>query len=1508
MGTIIRISGKFIKKFVLFAFLIMFLLTLFSYAILQSERGQQWAGGFVAGILESRLQTPVSIASVQIQVTGQIVIREPQVLDHHNEVLFHADSLVLLNPRYFPFSGEWSLTRAKVFKPLVHATQYEGEGRFNYQIIQDKLAGEASGDAVSSRFTIQSLLIGDGTLTHHDRNQDFNPLQLQPHSLLLENLHLDVQRVVLNGNQVSANIEKLALKESSGLTLDHFQGMVTINSNSFSILNFILITPESRVDGRLQTKFPEELSGKMYEEIEWDAHFRHLEISPQDISYLLGRPSRLESPLTLKGKISGTLATLRLHDMMVWFGDDSYITGDYRLTGLPDIENTFLDLQVNSGHLNQEDMQGFFPHFRYMTELQRVGEINMEGRLTGFINDFVAYGAFRTPLGGASTDIHITTEPDPVKMQYSGVIGLNNFDIGRYMELEEYGIRRVSLTSSIEGKGLDVDQLTAELSSKISRIEIDDYSYRDIDLNGKFNQRYFEGGFELNDPNARAKFEGSIDFREAEPYFNFVAGLEDFKLQELNFTEKDLILSTDMRINIRGADPDNINGMIKLHNAKLQAENEVYTFDTFRLESNMMAGQKRLNVYSDMFYADMKGNFTFANLPALLTYSLQEYINPGVLPGERVSVDQIRGENVDLEIRTHNTEFLTRLFLPELKLENNAFFEAVIDGNTPSIVINSHLPGAEYQSFSFEDLIIESSGSGRWLNIITSVHSLSRNNNVLVDNWEARTRAMKDSLHFSAEMLNEAQSNYLKTSGWWHFSDSRAYLEMLETTLEIKGSPWEVTADHIVYHTDSLMQVPQVKLRQGEQVITLSTNLDQNLSQPIDIMLDQVEWGGLHPFLTGFLTQLEGPASGRARVRNLTGIPELEGMLLVEPFYVQGSYQGKAWITASFDTLAQTNWLHGKVIDDAGYETAHVSGSVNFNAPAATNLYIDFDQWPAKHLASSFKGYASQLSGNINGGLRIFGPLNDVNMNGSLAINDGGFLVDYLQTYYTFNHTLYLTDSTIYFDNIAFYDYRDQTARVNGIIRHRMFTNMDFDVRIAGDNFHSLNTTERDNSIYYGRAYATGNVLVSGPATNTQMTIQLRSERNTRLTLPQQGTTGTQSSYSFIRFTQPSDHAGNREPETSYDLTGMNLSMDFQLTPDAEIRLFFDAFGKDMLRGRGQGNIRMNLAPSGSFDIYGDYVINEGEYLFTAADIIRKRFRVEEGGKITWMGDPFDAQIDLTASARQRVSMNELMPATVGDEQQTSTRNVPVLVKAHLTGQLLSPDIRLDLEIEEFPTTTDVTELNLQSAIQAIRSDEQELQQQVISLLVFNRFIPREGAESQDFIYAGVGSGFGELVSAQVSGWLSGISEDLQMGLNYRTADGFNQRELEVTGSTRLFDDRLGIYGAYDFEDASSGDFEVNYRLTEEGSYEVKAFRRNNRIHQLEDGGDEIWGFGMSFSRQFNTFSELLGRKSEPEPFIPEPEDPVRDDPDGDDNNNDEDQEPSGPDKDLFPEIPSLSK
>jgi hypothetical protein len=578
----------------------------------------------------------------------------------------------------------------------------------------------------------------------------------------------------------------------------------------------------------------------------------------------------------------------------------------------------------------------------------------------------------------------------------------------------------------------------------------------------------------------------------------------------------------------------------------------------------------------------------------------------------------------------------------------------------------------------------------------------------------------------------------------------------------------------------------------------------------------------------------------------------LTSNISIKELKINGDSLGNASAITIWDTKSKILGLNVNIIQGT-VKIVEIKGQLN-TGKEKDNIDLDVvaQKIYLRMFARFVKDYISDLKGVASGNLHITGSFSDPVVDGKLRFQKTSFIVNYLNTQYNLSDEVTLTDKWIGFNSVTINDTKGNTAIASGKIYHEHFKDFRFDVALNAGKFQVLNTNSSQNNLYYGSAYVSGALFVKGALSNVIIDAAVKSERGTQIFIPLSNTDEVSQS-DFITFVK--HDTLNKVPEkyNNVDLSGITMNFDLEVTPDAEVQLIFDSKIGDIIKGRGTGNIKMEINTLGIFKMYGEYTIDDGDYLFTLQNIVNKRFEVEKGGTIRWNGNPYDAEINLNAVYGLRASLYDLL----GDS--TLKKRIPVECKLNMTNKLMNPTIKFGVEI---PNIDD----NIAAQVRKVvpENDEQENSNQVFSLLVLGRFATPRGLSADPS--SGVSSNASELLSNQLSNWASHISKDVDIGFNYRSGDDISREEMELALSTQLFNDRVTVDGNVGVANSNTtqntsnivGDFNVDVKINRDGKLRVKGFNKSN--NGLINSNTYTQGVGLFFREEFDTLSDLVNR------------------------------------------------
>jgi hypothetical protein len=524
-------------------------------------------------------------------------------------------------------------------------------------------------------------------------------------------------------------------------------------------------------------------------------------------------------------------------------------------------------------------------------------------------------------------------------------------------------------------------------------------------------------------------------------------------------------------------------------------------------------------------------------------------------------------------------------------------------------------------------------------------------------------------------------------------------------------------------------------------------------------------------------------------------------------------------------------------------------------ASSGLNFRIFIDRFNLSILEPFLEGVLHDLEGLTTTEIILKGTTSEPELQGVVIFDRTAFTLDYTQTRYQITDWFDIAPDAIYFNDLRMTDQYNNYAHLSGKVTHDNFDDIAIDLSFNSRNLQFLNTRQSDNEVFFGTVFATGKSKITGTLSDMHLDANMRTEKNTKVFIPLESSEEV-SEYDFITFKGSSSGEEKEEvkEETSTN-DAFTANMNLNITPEAEVQIIFDSKIGDIVKAKGDADLNVTLSRSGDLDIYGDYIIEKGDYLFTLQDLFQKHLTVAKGSSISWAGDPMDAVVDIDAIYRvRRASIYDL---TFNPDHQELV--VPVETHLLMTGGLESPNIGFNLSLPA--SAKDMQE-------QLNNLPQEDINKQVLSLLVMNRFLPLPGAQTaaknDDF---GMESNASELLSNQVSNWLSQISGVVDIGFNYTPGDEVESQEYEVAVSTQLLNNRVTIQSnvgmggqrenAADGEETSNiaGDFQVDVKLTQSGKLRLKAYAKSNE--DIYTDAESTQGVGIFYKEEFNTFGEL---------------------------------------------------
>ena len=1218
----------------------------------------------------------------------------------------------------------------------------------------------------------------------------------------------------------------------------------------------------------------------------------------------------------LSGRVSGKVnGKLKADDFDIRVGNSTRLRGEFDGRGLGDNDEPMvLNFDFEELLTDMNTIARVVPGFRPPKQFFKLDKISFKGSYQLFDGfDHVLYGKFATSLGPGQVDMQLNLKDGPEKAIYRGDLKMRGFDMATWTGDRNFGPSTFQVNVADKSTGLTLPTINARLSGKIDTFFYNKYPYRDIKLNGKFEKYVFDGKVESDDPNVDFVFDGNINFKDSIPIFDFSANIRRLDLGILQLVKQDWVLFGEVKkIELRGRNIDEIVGSANLQNFKILEDlTTYYSLDYLRFNSYFRPdGTRYFGFDSDVATGQVTGDFSIARAPKNLLRLIGKY-HPAFVEklGLPANDSMPLSDHYDLSFQIRNSRNLAELFVPGLDTLRNVRATASVDARRGTSNLVMEAPLIRFGNAEFRDPSLRwtSEGDSAWLYLRLPDNRANKKSKLPAITLGGPL--VGDVFYLKLEAKDETPNSIVESvylNGELSVADSLWQLSLNASKIKLFSQEWLIEDDNYIRFGSNYFETKDLELFNDIKRITLES---LNNGRGLKFGLTNFDLSEVNRFLDTEQIRLRGKAYDfEVKIEDVFLMQTIRVDLLSEMLYINDKPYGE--VLCNFDLADLSKPLTGKIfLLEKGTQKqrlrvsgAYLIGKDEEDAEVMleeTKILLHSGEFSAKITADDFPFEVietivpeiSQTAGDFDANLSAKGDLSYPVVEGLLMVNAGTFQIDYLKTlFHIKNQPIKFTRNKISADGDTIFDAtRQHFALVYGGLEHEYFNKWRVNCRVQSrdQNFLVLNTAAADSDLYYGRAEGSFIADFSGTFSRTNIAIEATTGSGTRLFIPLASTADAKETQ-FINFdrNRPKTETRKEKSFVSADLKGLNFELDLTVTDLAEIQLIFDEQTGDIIKGRGEGNIRLGINREGEFTMHGGYQIVRGEYLFTLLNFVNKPFVVTKGGTINWYGDPYGAQINLDATYEINTSvynfvkeelelLREARPRLLAE----ASKATKVIVNMHLAGDLMKPNITFGLN---FPNITSELKSLTDNKLRLVRQDNAELSRQVFGLVVIGSFLPPSSTifQSSDAVATAfntltqmISNQFSNYLGGLASEWFGGAVSSLDFDIVYSDYQNdvlsdptlLGGREVNVRLSSGFINDRVTVQVGSQFGVGGTGittsdgflgeDVTVQIALTENRQWRLKVYQRTEP--DVSGQRSFRFGLGLSFQKDYATFEDM---------------------------------------------------
>jgi hypothetical protein len=1083
-------------------------------------------------------------------------------------------------------------------------------------------------------------------------------------------------------------------------------------------------------------------------------------------------------------------------------------------------------------------------------ELEDLGRLSYKGQFTGFYKDFVTYGLIETDYGSAETDLNMKVNDKTMLSEYSGKLKMNNFQLGSFLNNPDLGV--LSMDANIDGKGFDLNTIDTKFDGKINAISYQNYVYDNIVLKGKAAKKKIQMKLNANDSNLVLFSDVMIDLASEYKHFVVNGVLENANLKPLNLHKNNITLGTNFSVDYHLKDLGSNYGIINIEDFHYEKSGYNYKINQIKLESDNEV-EEHLRINGDFIHGSITGDYHLGDLFGQIKYwalSLgQSYFKPALAKNTH--------QDFNFELNVLSTYSISPLLFPYFNA-TNVDLEGRVNSDKESFEIAGYVGNVKYDGWNLDQTTFkfneENKSKGE---LLLGFNSLGSVDTLLIGEFALKASMEKDLWKLQYHIKDTSSVAFGEFKQEIIFEEKDFWINVNPSWIQSGTSKWNILPGKTIMLTNHGITLDQLTLINNEQKLMIDGDYEfSGKKKNISATLENWELNTLNQFVKELSVNVSGKAAGYIVYKNMGNRDVVISKINTKDLCLDQDTLGDFDLNIGYrekeeDLLIDFKSLKGKI--------NNLKGSGNYNiANKYLNLGLDFSNSKIVAFQAFVKDYVKFYNGDATLNARLKGPISKLSLDGQLTLLDVDLRVEYLQTNYNIKKAnINFNDNLIKIVPFNLKDANEQTAEVSGQISHVGFSNLKYDIHLDDfKSFQLMKTVAKNNELFYGTVYATGKFSMKGTSKDAAMYLDVQSERNTKLIINPFGA-NTETGESYIHFVSRDTVATFKSKRKGNEF-GMGVYMNIKANPYAEIQVVFDAKSGDRIKAKGNGKLRMEYLPNGNFLMFGEYELTEGEYRFSALNVLAKKFDLRRGSKITWTGDPLTGRMNIVGVYSLKTSISPIV--NMSNSEDPNVR-VPVDCIINIKGLVERPEFVFDLNFPDLSTTvTGAAASELNAVVANFRREPEMMNQQMLFLLISGGFVPITNTNNSSASTFG-NQTVSDLLSKQAAGLIGKAIPNFDVSVDLLNAsDPTKTRTVLLSASKRFMDNRLEVQTSYAI-DQTQTNVSVTYSLKKNGSTKLKVFNKSG-FNAIYNRNVITSGTGLFYRKEFNEFSELFKKQN----------------------------------------------
>ncbi|WP_312397599.1 translocation/assembly module TamB domain-containing protein [Chryseobacterium sp.] len=1341
---------------------------------------------------------------------------------------------------------------------------------------------KASDKEKAMQLLLGKLVLNDVKVTYNNtaiaptkQGMDFNHMNFSK-------MNVEVRSFKMENNTFAGTVNSAEIQEARGLDIQKFNTDFVYAEKEAYLKDLYLQTPKTLIRDEVILNYEsiDQLTSNLGA-VKISANIKDSKIGFADILNLVPTLKSTvpfnkypNAILSVNANVKGSVNDLLINNLKVSGLDQLRVAASGRIKNAMNPDNLYYDLRIAEFSSSAKTIFNLVPKNTIPSNISLPSNFSIKGTAKGTTKVVDTNLNLYSTLGNASLIAKVDMRRKNHEL-YDVKANLQAIQVGKIIQNKDIG--PISAQIYAKGESFDFKNAKADLKGHVASAVYKGYRYQNMNLTGKINRGAYNILLDSEDPNANLKLTASGVYDEKNPTIKVNGKVIKLDVNKLGFYEKPMIIAGKIDGDFTSIDPDNLNGYLNLKDFAFSDTKEVYPVQELNLKASSTNDSTKIVFNSQVADVELEGKYKLTQIFGALSNTINQYYQfqkPGKT--EKITAGQFFTFNAKIK-----NDDIIRKFVPDLKSFETINITGNYDADSQKIEVDGQIPQLLYGENTIENASLKITNENQALQYALNVAAL-KSSSLALNKVSINGDVADNTINYNVTTKDEKDVTQFLIAGNAKSMNDITEISLNPNGLKLNYTDWTVGEGNKIQISSKGILADNFRLSNGGSEIALQSEI-QTPNSPLNVSLKDFKIETITELIKKDTVLARGTINGTAQLRDLTKNMTFTSDLNISDLIVYGNPVGN--VVAKVNNTS-ANIINADVVLSGNNNDVKLLG--DYNTSSST---FDLDMAINKLQMKSVQGFSmnaiTNTEGYISGNLKITGNADKPNILGKVKFNDVGLEIAKTGSdFRKLNDEIDFTNRGIEFDNFKINDKDGNSLQINGQVLTQTYRNFAFNLDLNAKDFKMVNSEKSNDAMMYGILAIDAALHIRGDLDLPKVDGRLAVADNTDFSfvLPQ-SSPSLQERDGIVEFIDQDQVVLNKTVKADSlkaqsRIKGMDVSVNIEVSKEAKMSIIIDKANGDFVKLQGEAELTGGVDPSGKTTLVGVYEVEKGSYEMSVS-LLKRKFEIQKGSTITWTGEPTAATMDITAVYKTEAAPIDLVEQQLSGEAATTLNQYKQRIAFNtllkMKGELLKPEISFDITTDDKNNAVSTDVVNtIDAKLAQLRTQESEMNKQVFALLLLGRFIGENPFESSAGMSAEAMArqSVSKLLSQQLNNLASGLIKgvDIDLGLDssedYSTGEKNTRTDLNVGLSKKLLNDRLKVSVGSNFAlegDARqnenttniAGDVKVDYSLSKDGRYMLRAYRKDE--YQVALQGQIIeTGLGFIITLDYDKFREIF--------------------------------------------------